>query len=64
MPQGKHTRCSLCQHRGHFRYLEVMWRWASRGPWHYVGGYSCAACRTALLDFIGELGCDLVAWDG
>ena len=64
MPRLKHTRCSLCQSLGHYGFLELMWRNRSDGPWHYVGGYACAACRSSLLDFIGQLGSDLVAWDG
>lgn len=64
MPQGKHTRCSSCRSAGHFRFLEVMWRLGSRGPWHYVGGWLCASCRTATLDFIGQIGLDVTAWDG
>ena len=64
MRRGKHTRCSQCNSRGHFQHLELLWRLGSVGPWHYVAGWLCAACRVAYLDFIGQLGADLVAWDG
>lgn len=64
MPRGKHTRCSQCRSMGEYRYLEVMWRLGLRGPWHYVGGWLCAGCRSAVLDFIGTIGDQVVAWDG
>jgi len=63
MPRGKHTRCSQCRRAGEFRYLEVMWRLGSRGPWHFVGGWLCAADRAALVGFISQLGDDLVVHD-
>lgn len=56
MPRGKHTHCSQCGQTGEFRYLELLWRLALRGPWHYVGGYLCAADRNALVAFIGSWG--------
>ena len=64
MPQGKHTRCSSCGSRGHFRYLELMWRLAYSGPWHYVGGWLCAACRGAMLSFIDQIGPAQLLVDG
>lgn len=64
MPRGKHTRCSQCRSKGHYAYLEVMWRVGCVGPWHYVGGSLCAACRAALLGFINQIGDQVVAWDG
>lgn len=64
MPRTKHTRCSQCHRLGRYQQLEVMWRWVSSGPWHYVVGYACAACRVSLTDAIGQLGLPLIAWDG
>lgn len=64
MPRGKHTRCSQCRSKGEYAHVEVMWRVGSRGPWHYVGGWLCAACRSGYLDFIGQLGLDIIARDG
>lgn len=64
MPRGKHTRCSQCGSRGHYLYFEVMWRDNLRGPWHYVGGWLCAADRHALVSFINQVAIPVVAWDG
>lgn len=64
MPRGKHTVCSQCRSKGHFQHVELLWRLGFSGPWHYVGGWLCGACRAGYLDFIGQLGYDLVAWDG
>jgi hypothetical protein len=55
MPRGKHTRCSQCGQRGEYRYLEVLWRKDSRGPWHYVGGYVCGADARSLVGFISDV---------
>ena len=56
MPRGKHTRCLQCGSRGEYRLLEVLWRIGFSGPWHYVGGFLCAADRNALVGFISNLG--------
>lgn len=64
MPRGKHTRCSSCRSLGEHRYLELMWRFKSRSPWHYVGGWLCVPCRTALLQLVESVGSPVIAWDG
>lgn len=64
MPRGKHTRCSQCRCKGEYQHFEVMWHVGFSGPWHYVGGWLCAACRGALLEFINQIGVDVIAWDG
>ena len=56
MTQRKHTRCSQCGFKVKARLLEVMWRLGFSGPWHYVGGWFCAACANGLVGFIGSLG--------
>jgi hypothetical protein len=53
MSRGKHTACSQCRSVGEYQALELMWRLALRGPWHYVVGWWCAACRNALLQLVG-----------
>lgn len=52
MAHRKHTRCSQCGYKVMATLLEVMWRDELRGPWHYVGGWLCAADRAALIAFI------------
>jgi hypothetical protein len=64
MANRKHTRCSQCTSLVNASYLEVQWRKASRGPWHYVAGWLCARCIRATIDFIDLLGADVIAWDG
>jgi hypothetical protein len=54
--QRKHTVCSHCGWVRKNRYLELMWRLASRGAWHYVGGWFCAPCRHGFIAFIEGLG--------
>jgi hypothetical protein len=63
MSRGKHTRCSQCGLRGEYRYLELMWRLGLRGPWHYVGGYMCAADRRAVIGFIEQVSAESLVYD-
>lgn len=63
MPKRKHTRCSQCGSTLFCRYLEVMWRLASSGPWHYVGGFFCVADRHAFIGFIEGIGAEQLVGD-
>lgn len=64
MPRGKHTVCSHCRSKGHYTWIEVLWRVRSHDPYTCVVGWLCAVCRSAMLDFIGELGAQVKLLDG
>lgn len=63
MTQRKHTRCSQCGSTVFARWLEVLWRKDSRGPWHFVGGWFCASCLNGLVAFIGSVGPGQLVYD-
>lgn len=63
MAQRKHTRCSQCGFKVMARWLEVMWRSESSGPWHCVAGWYCAADLSGITGFISGLGVDQLVGD-
>lgn len=64
MAQRKHTRCSQCGTIANCRLLELLWRLDGVGPWTWCSGYPCPVCRSAWLDFVGQLANVYVAIDG
>jgi hypothetical protein len=49
---------------GHFPFLELLWRLKPRGAYTCVVGWPCAACRSSLLQLIGQLGGPVQLKDG
>jgi hypothetical protein len=64
MSTRKHTACAGCHSPAACRLLELMWRLDGSGPWTWVHGWTCAACRSGSLQLLADMFGQLTLWDG